>query len=138
MNDILLNKSATIRRCVRRIKEEFDGEELFKRNFTKQDSIILNLQRACEAAIDMANYLIRRRQLGIPQSSRDSFSLLATHGIIPNELSDNLQKIVGLRNIAVHDYQALNIDIVIYVIQNRLGDFEDFIKEIARNTQTDS
>ncbi|EHD22427.1 DUF86 domain-containing protein [Brenneria nigrifluens DSM 30175 = ATCC 13028] len=86
----------------------------------------------------MANYLIRRRQLGIPQSSRDSFSLLATHGIIPNELSDNLQKMVGLRNIAVLDYQALNIDIVIYVIQNRLGDFEDFIKEIARNTQTDS
>ncbi|WP_246856870.1 HepT-like ribonuclease domain-containing protein [Brenneria corticis] len=55
----------------------------------------------------MVNYLIRRRQLGIPQSGRDSFSLLVTPGIILNELSDNLQKIVGLRNIAVHDCQAL-------------------------------
>ncbi|WP_437217354.1 HepT-like ribonuclease domain-containing protein [Pectobacterium sp. LFLA-215] len=42
-----------------------------------------------------------------------------------------MQKMVGLRNIAVHDYQALNLDIVIHVIYHRLSDFEHFIKQIA-------
>ncbi|MCU1788947.1 DUF86 domain-containing protein [Pectobacterium polaris] len=132
MTDILFNKSSTIQRCLRRIREEFDTEEGFRQNFTKQDSVILNIQRACEAAIDIANYLIRIKQLGIPQSSRDSFALLAANQIITIDLSDNLQKMVGLRNIAVHDYQALNLDIVIHVISHRLNDFERFIKEIAR------
>ncbi|WP_338090949.1 type VII toxin-antitoxin system HepT family RNase toxin [Pectobacterium aquaticum] len=68
----------------------------------------------------------------MPQSSRDSFALLAANQIITIDLSDNLQKMVGLRNIAVHDYQALNLDIVIHVISHRLSDFERFIKEIAR------
>ncbi|WP_409306260.1 type VII toxin-antitoxin system HepT family RNase toxin [Pectobacterium sp. B1J-3] len=132
MNDVLLNKSSTIHRCLRRIHEEFNTEDEFRQNFTKQDSVLLNIQRACEAAIDIANYLIRAQQLGIPQSSRDSFALLSTYQIIPITLADNLQKMVGLRNIAVHDYQALNLDIVIHVIRHRLSDFEQFTKEIAR------
>ncbi|UVO09713.1 DUF86 domain-containing protein [Pectobacterium polonicum] len=132
MTDILINKSSTIQRCLRRIREEFDTEEGFRQNFTKQDSVILNIQRACEAAIDIANYLIRIKKLGIPQSSRDSFALLSANQIITIDLSDNLQKMVGLRNIAVHDYQALNLDIVIHVISHRLSDFEHFIKEIVR------
>jgi len=38
---------------------------------TRQDSIILNLQRACEASIDAAMHLVRVKRLGIPQESRD-------------------------------------------------------------------
>jgi hypothetical protein len=48
MDDILLNKIASIEKCIKRIKEEYSGsEEEFDKNYTKQDSIILNLQRAC-------------------------------------------------------------------------------------------
>ncbi|SIQ14286.1 Uncharacterized conserved protein YutE, UPF0331/DUF86 family [Aeromonas sp. RU39B] len=135
MHDVLLNKSATIARCLRRIREEFSDEALFRHNFTQQDSVLLNLQRACEAAIDIANHLIREHRLGIPQSSRDSFALLAREQWISGELSERLQKMVGLRNIAVHDYQALNLDIVIFVITHRLVDFEQFVQVIlARQT----
>lgn len=35
--------------------------------------------------------------------------------------------VVGLRNIAVHDYQELNLDIVVHVINNNLSYFQDFI-----------
>lgn len=123
MNDVVLNKAATIKRGLRRIREEFTDEVLFRQNFTKQDAVVLNLQRACEAAIDIANHLVRKHQLGLPQSSRDSFALLAQQQFIDNQLAINLQKMIGLRNIAVHDYQALNLDIVIHVIRHRLDDF---------------
>lgn len=134
MNDVLLNKAATIQRCLQRIAEEFGDEAEFRNNFTRQDSVLLNLQRCCEASIDMANHLIRQRSLGIPQSSRDSFALLATHKLIEPALATHLQKMVGLRNIAVHDDQALNLDIVIYVLRQHLDDFTQFSRQVLALT----
>ncbi|WP_417537663.1 type VII toxin-antitoxin system HepT family RNase toxin [Marinomonas sp.] len=92
--------------------------------------MILNLQRACEASIDAANIINKQHQTGIPQSCRDSFELLKKAGLISAPLALNLQKMVDLRNVAVHDYQTLNIDIVKQIVEHRLGNFEDSIAEI--------
>lgn len=90
----------------------------------------MNLQRACEASIDLANYINKQKKLGIPQSSRDAFELLFKVALLPEKVAVNLQKMVGLRNIAVHDYQELNIDIVKFIVENHLVDFKYFIKAI--------
>jgi len=130
-DDVVINKLATIERCLSRISEVYQqaGDGFFS-DYTRQDSIILNLQRACEAAIDLANYISKLKRLGIPQSSRGSFDLLQKAGILPMDISDNLKKMVGLRNIAVHDYQELNLEIVKFVVENHLIDFQRFGKEI--------
>ena len=71
-DDVLINKSAIIERCVRRAREEYAADPAsFASNFTRQDAAILNIQRACEAALDMGQHLIRRERLGVPQSARD-------------------------------------------------------------------
>jgi uncharacterized protein YutE (UPF0331/DUF86 family) len=133
MNDILINKLSTVQRCLMRITEVYADGSVFLNDFTQQDSVLLNLQRACEACIDIANFINRHQKLGIPQSSRDSFQLLAQNNIVPQPLADKLKSMVGLRNIAVHDYQELNLDIVIHVIKHNLVDFEDFISVIKQN-----
>lgn len=133
MQDVILNKLSTIQRCLGRINEEFTCEVEFRNNFTKQDSVILNLQRACEACIDIANIFIKHKKLGIPQSARNSFELIAQAGIVHQEIANSMQKMIGLRNIAVHDYQALNLDIVIAVVKKHLVDFDAFAKEIKTN-----
>jgi uncharacterized protein YutE (UPF0331/DUF86 family) len=133
MNDILINKLSTVKRCLTRIEDVYADGHLFLSDFTKQDSVLLNLQRACEACIDIANYINRHHKFGIPQSSRDSFQLLAQHNILLQPLADKLKKMVGLRNIAVHDYQELNLDIVVHIIQHNLIDFEDFILVINQS-----
>jgi hypothetical protein len=52
-DDVLLNKAAAIERAVRRVREEYAGDDSnLLSNETRQDAIILNLQRACEASID--------------------------------------------------------------------------------------
>src|SRR5690606_35044868 len=64
-DDVLINKAATIERCVKRAREEYEADTTsFAANFSRQDAAILNIQRACEAALDMGHYLIRRDQLG--------------------------------------------------------------------------
>ncbi|HEU63878.1 MAG TPA: DUF86 domain-containing protein [Chlamydiae bacterium] len=129
MDDVILNKVAKIERSINRIKEEYIGSEReFETNFTKQDSIILNIQRACEAAIDLAAHLIRLNNLGVPQKTRDVFIFLEEGKIISQDLSKKLQKMDEFRNIAVHDYKALNLEIVKSIIEKKLDDFLEFTK----------
>jgi len=131
VNDVLINKAATIQRCIVRINEVYLQINRDLKNYvTEQDSIVLNLQRACEASIDLANIVIRAKKLGIPQSSRDSFKILNANNVIDESLTKNLQNMVSLRNIAVHDYQELNLDIVQYVVEQRLNDFDLFIASV--------
>lgn len=123
-DDVLINKAATIERCVKRAREEYAKDAAtFATDFTRQDAAILNIQRACEAALDMGQHLIRRDRLGVPQSARDVFALLATAGRIDAGLARRLQNMVGYRNIAVHDDQTLQLPITVAVITMHLEDF---------------
>src|SRR5690606_34615043 len=72
-------QKVTILRYIRRIQEEYANDEQNLENCTKQDAIVLNLQRACEASIDLAMHIVAEKELGIPQSSRDAFDLLRQH-----------------------------------------------------------
>lgn len=68
MDDVALNKAEVIERCVRRVRAVHAGDPRnLTDDLTRQDSIILNLQRACEASIDLAMHLVRLDRLGIPQ-----------------------------------------------------------------------
>ena len=126
-DDVLINKAATIERCIHRAREEYHKDPAtFATDYTRQDAAILNIQRACEAALDIGQHLIRKHKLGVPQSSRDVFTLLASAGFIPTALADNLKKMVGFRNIAVHEYQRLQVPIAEMVIVHRLQDFQLF------------
>lgn len=130
-DDVLLNKSATIERCVARAREEYaHNPATFATDYTRQDAAILNIQRACEAALDMGQHLIRREKLGIPQSARDVFALLAQGGWISAALAESLKHMVGFRNIAVHDYQTLQLPITVSIIESHLDEFLQYSQAV--------
>ena len=133
VDDVLLNKAATIERCVARAAEEYRKDPAtFATDFTRQDAAILNIQRACEACLDMGHIILRRERLGIPQSARDVFTLLASAGWIDAPLAEVLHRMVGYRNIAVHAYQTLQLPITVAVIEHHLGDFLAFSRAVLR------
>jgi uncharacterized protein YutE (UPF0331/DUF86 family) len=111
---------------LRRVAEDYQGEPARLENFTFQDAIILNLQRACEAAIDLAMHVVAQRRLGVPQDARNAFDLLQREGLIPAELAQRLKAMVGFRNIAVHDYQQLQLPILQRILNERLTDLTEF------------
>jgi len=136
MDDVLLNKLATIERCLQRINEEYVGhEDELEDNFTRQDSIILNLQRACEASIDAAMHVVRVRKLGVPQKSRDAFVMLFDAGVLDKGLATRMQAMVGFRNVAVHNYKALDMAILRSVLHGRLGDFKLFAQSTLASVE---
>ncbi len=127
VDDVLLNKVAIIERCLARLDQEYRGhEDELDTNLTRQDSIILNLQRCCEAAIDLAMHGVRARKLGLPQESREAFTLLHDAGLIDEALMRRMQAMVGFRNIAVHNYQKLSLEIVRSILNENLDDFRQF------------
>ncbi len=132
-NDVILNKINVIERCINRINQVYDNNPENLKDYTKQDSMILNVQRACEASIDLAMHIIADKCLGLPQSSRDAFDLLQENAIINEILAKRLKAMVGFRNIAVHDYQSINIEILKQIIEKHLGDFKQFTKQILQS-----
>ncbi len=136
-DDVLINKAAVIERCVARAREEYaHNPATFATDFTRQDAAILNIQRACEAALDMGQHLIRREKLGVPQSARDVFALLAQGGWIDAALADALKRMVGFRNIAVHDYQALQLPITVSIITMHLDEFLQYSRAMLLRDAT--
>jgi uncharacterized protein YutE (UPF0331/DUF86 family) len=129
-NDVVLNKIATIERCVKRVNEVYGSNPENLQDFTKQDSIILNIQRACEASIDLAMHIVSDLKLGLPKTSREAFKLLEDNNIIDHELAKTLMNMVGFRNIAVHAYQAIELNILQAIIENYLGDFKAYTAAI--------
>lgn len=134
MSDIVWNKKESIERCLRQIRlyYELPAELPFAEDYMKQDAIAINMQRACEQAIDLANHTIKTRKLGLPKESRDSFRLLAENRIIPADLAAKLGNMVGFRNILVHEYQGLDLQLMVDVIENHLDDLLDFTNFIVK------
>jgi uncharacterized protein YutE (UPF0331/DUF86 family) len=130
-DDIVINKIQSIQRCITRAREEYRKADDFTSNYSCQDAAILNVTRACEQSIDLANHLLKQYKLGVPNSSADSFSLLARQSIISNELVEKLRRMIGFRNIAVHQYQALQLPIIQSVIETGLDDLLVFTDHVV-------
>ncbi|MBF0124877.1 MAG: DUF86 domain-containing protein [Magnetococcales bacterium] len=137
VNDVLLNKAASIQRCIQQVRryDAFTLDVPFEIDQLKQDAIAANLHRACEQSIDLANHVIRRRRLGIPEESRDSFILLAEHQLIERDLAEKLASMADFRNTLMREYQQLDLTLFRQVIDHHLDDLllfsELMVKKMA-------
>lgn len=135
MDDVILNKTKSLEKCLLRVREEYQlADGRFGEDFSHQDAAILNLQRACELSIDLANYLIKKHDWGLPESSRDGFQILCEQKLLPQDLAEDLKKMVGFRNLAVHDYGSLSAEILENIINNKLDTFTRYIEILLKST----
>jgi uncharacterized protein YutE (UPF0331/DUF86 family) len=132
IDDIIINKSQSIVRCIDRAKQEYRASADFENDFSRQDAATLNVLRSCEQTIDLANHLIKKLKLGIAKETRETFDLLLRQKIIDNKLATSLKKMVSFRNISVHEYVNIDIKILKNVIIKELDNLREFC-EIAKN-----
>ena len=134
MTDVLIAKQQSLERCLARVRHAWEQPSTlpFEQDYDRQDIIVLNLQRACEQALDMANHAIAAKKLGWPGTSAESFDLLERAGIVTGEMAGKMKAMVGLRNVVVHQYQDLDLDIVTSVVREHLTDLSDFARTMVR------
>jgi uncharacterized protein YutE (UPF0331/DUF86 family) len=125
--DVVLAKAATIDRCLNRVAEVQQAGGNLK-PIDVDDITVLNVTRAAQAAIDLANHVVTTEGYGLPDSVAAAFLILAKHGVIDEGLAERMRRMVGFRNIAVHDYEALDPNVLRAIVERHLDD----LRAVAR------
>ena len=130
-DDVVIQKLASIDRCLAAVRRYVAGDLGRLEEPMVLDAVVLNVQRACEQAIDVACREVSRRGLGVPADSADAFSLLERERVLSSAVAERMRRMVGFRNVAIHEYRRLDPAIVRTVVEHRLGDFEALCRELV-------
>lgn len=130
--DVVFEKIKNIQSCLKRIQEKTNGDPKTLDDMDVQDIFVLSLQRAVQSTIDLAAHIISDEGLGLPSELRENFSILEKAKIISSDLSARMQKMVGFRNVAVHDYTKINVDVLKSVLEKDLKDVEEFYSAVLK------
>jgi len=103
----------------------------FKVNADAQDIVIHNLQLAIQGAIDIASHIVSDEGWQVPNALAGLYDILDEHKVIDKKMAGVMKQMVGFRNIIVHEYEDIDLDKVHQILTSRLGDFNDFLKQIS-------
>jgi uncharacterized protein YutE (UPF0331/DUF86 family) len=106
--------------------------EAFSANPERYGSAERFLQLSIEAFIDMGSHVIAELNLGTFNAASDIPAILEAQGHIDAALKEKWIRMIGFRNVLVHDYLDIDLDIVYDVLQNRLDDLRALRKVFAR------
>jgi uncharacterized protein YutE (UPF0331/DUF86 family) len=130
--EVVEQKLESLRRCLQRIATRCPAEvETLLADFDLQDIVSLNLSRAVQLCVDIGAHLIAGMNVEPPGTMGQTFDILAQAALLPESLALSLKKAVGFRNIAIHNYDAINWYIVHSIAKNHLTDFSEFAKVVA-------
>ena len=90
------------------------------------------LQLAIQATLDVASHIVSDERLGEPATNRELFDRLAAGGWISRDLAARLGDMAGFRNVLVHGYQDVDLDVVMDAAKNRLGDVTAFVNAVRQ------
>ncbi len=127
--DLIAKKLALIETCVRELRTMARPETLAE-DIREQRFVERTLQIAIQAALDAASHIVADERLGEPSTYRQLFELLEKADYISLELSTELEKMAGFRNVLVHGYDSVDLAIVKDIVENRLDDLEQFAQLI--------
>ena len=140
MDQVILDqKLESLRRCIRRVEEKTPSHvfQLIE-DQDIQDILVLNLTRAVQLCVDIGSHVISESDALAPTTMGDVFSVLEKLEVIAPTTCTSMKKAVGFRNVAVHNYDVINWEIVYAISNNFLIDFRRFAKEIAEYSRLDS
>lgn len=95
-------------------------------------TVLHDLQEVIQACIDIGNHIIADEGFRQPEDYRDIFAVLAEEGIVTRVLQARMEHMVGFRNLIVHMYEKVDLEIVYAIYRRHLVDFLSFIKAIRR------
>jgi uncharacterized protein YutE (UPF0331/DUF86 family) len=102
----------------------------YQRDWKTQRVIERTLHLAIETCMDLADHIVADRRLRVPETGAESFEILAEAQLLPRDLGDALAKMVGFRNILVHDYTRLDPAVVVRVLREDVLDLQRFLDAV--------
>ena len=131
--EVIEQKLESLRHCIQRIHDKCPvSAVILAADFDSQDILALNLSRAVQLCVDIGAHIVARENVSPPSTMGQTFDVLSALGVISPELAERMKNAVGFRNIAVHNYETINWQIVHAIATRHLGDFSDFANAVIR------
>ena len=129
---LIAQKIESLRRCIQRIMDKAPATfDVLVKDADIQDILVLNLTRAVQMCVDIGSHLISETDEPAPANMGEVFSTLRRIGVISAGTEDTMRKAVGFRNVAVHNYDTINWEIVFAICQKSLPDFRHFVEQVV-------
>jgi len=88
-------------------------------------------EKIIEAAVDLAFFTIKERNLKQPDEDKQAFDILSQNKIISESLAERLKGAKGMRNILAHEYGRIDNELVFHSLAEELiPDVQEFLKII--------
>jgi len=130
---LITAKLSKLRRYQRFLKElQAISIEGFAKDFKMRGAVERDLQVSVECVIDVGNEIISSLQLQRPERYRDIPYILAEARVIPKTFAERVASMIGFRNLLVHDYASINLNLVYEFLQTKLSDFDTLTKYIVK------
>lgn len=131
--DLILRKIADIDQYLQQLSgfRDLDAPS-YQADWRTQRIVERTLHLTIEACMDLADHIVADRRLRVPDTGAATFEILAEAAVIPPDLGKALARMVGFRNILVHDYARLDPAIVVQVLRTDIKDVERFRDAVLR------
>ncbi len=98
-----------------------------------QDIVLHNLQLAVQGCIDLAAHIIADHGWGVASSINETFYMLRDRGVISLGLMEKMVSMAGFRNILIHEYEDVSLEIVYNIARKHLTDIDEFLLTVAEH-----
>ncbi len=135
---VILRKVSLIRHNLSRLKDKGNVSlESLKNDLDIQDIVLHNLQFAIQGCIDIGSHVISDEGWGVAGSLNEIFYILRDKGVIKAEMVEKMISMVGFRNVLVHEYEDINLDIVYNILHHHLRDINEYLLAIVNYFKLD-
>lgn len=117
---------------LRQLKKEVSNEKQFISDFRLFGNTERYLQLCIQAIIDIVHLLIIGLGFKKPADNYEAISIIFDKGLISEDLASRLIRMVGLRNILVHEYGKIDRKEIYKVLKKQLGDLEEFRNQVIK------
>ena len=106
--------------------------EVYRSNEILRASVERWLQLLSECALDLCHHLIADRGWRTPSTYREAFQVLEENGVLDSELTRNMEKWAGLRNVLVHLYLEVDQRILYDILTRELDQIERCAEALSK------
>lgn len=128
---------------LKRLEDHIRSLEAFRRRYPREAihadehlewALRYGVLRAFQMIINIACHLASARDLGSPATYSECVDLLEKHGYLDADLAQRLRRMIGLRNILIHEYLRVDVHRLIDYLDH-LDDFRTFVREVYPHLQ---
>ena len=105
----------------------------FLNDANAQDIVEYNLFQIINHLITITQHIVVDEDYGLPQTSYEASQMLFDKGILDSTDLDLMKKMIGFRNIIVHNYLNINKEVVYLILTKG---HQDILKILSKITKT--